>query len=134
MTRYVCGFMFDNDRSVVALIKKKRPAWQAGKRNGIGGHIEAGETPLAAMRREFFEETGVAYLDWEQFTTLRGDGFEVVFFRAFTNHVFSVQSMTDEQVSLVPPRHLLLVIPNLRWLIPMALHECDVNYTIEQAA
>jgi len=55
--RYVLGFMFDRDYAEVALILKNRPAWQAGKWNGIGGKIEGDETPHAAMVREFTEET-----------------------------------------------------------------------------
>lgn len=55
--RYVLGFMFDHEEKHVLLIWKNRPKWQAGKLNGIGGKIEAGETPLQAMEREFTEET-----------------------------------------------------------------------------
>jgi hypothetical protein len=57
MTRYVLGFMVWG--SLVSLIRKKRPKWQAGKLNGVGGHVEEGEPPRNAMAREFFEETGV---------------------------------------------------------------------------
>jgi 8-oxo-dGTP diphosphatase len=31
----------------------------AGKYNGVGGHVEAGEDLLSAARREFLEETGL---------------------------------------------------------------------------
>lgn len=55
--RYVLGFLFSEDGSRVLLIWKNRPAWQAGKLNGIGGKIEDGEQPLDAMKREFVEET-----------------------------------------------------------------------------
>jgi 8-oxo-dGTP pyrophosphatase MutT (NUDIX family) len=57
-TEYVVGFVFDPDESHLLLIWKNRPAWQAGKLNGPGGKRENGETPLAAMEREFGEETG----------------------------------------------------------------------------
>lgn len=55
--RYVVGFLFSEDESRVLLVLKNRPAWQEGKLNGVGGKIEAGETPLQAMEREFKEET-----------------------------------------------------------------------------
>jgi hypothetical protein len=56
--RYVVGFMFDFAFERVALIRKRKPIWQAGKLNGIGGKIEANETREEAMRREFIEEAG----------------------------------------------------------------------------
>ena len=56
---YVVGYMFNPEKTAVALIEKQKPAWQRGKFNGIGGHIEADETPEAAMSREFEEEAGV---------------------------------------------------------------------------
>lgn len=37
MTFYVAGLAFSTDLQHVALIKKNRPDWQAGKFNGIGG-------------------------------------------------------------------------------------------------
>jgi hypothetical protein len=37
---YVCGFMFANDFTEVALIRKNKPEWQRGKLNGIGGKVE----------------------------------------------------------------------------------------------
>lgn len=56
--RYVLGFMFNEAKTHVLLVKKNRPAWQAGLLNGIGSKIEPGEQPLEAMEREFQEETG----------------------------------------------------------------------------
>ena len=57
---YVVGFLFEASLERVLLRLKARPAWQRGKLNGIGGKVEAGETPFYAMRREALEEAGVA--------------------------------------------------------------------------
>lgn len=74
-TEYVLGFAFTKDLKQVALIRKKRPEWQAGKLNGIGGKVNINEVPLLAMVREFQEEaclnTGV--LDWVEVDTLYRD-------------------------------------------------------------
>lgn len=64
--RYVVGFVFSEAFDRVLLVFKNRPAWQDGKLNGIGGKIEKRDkTPLAAMEREFVEETfAKTKLDW----------------------------------------------------------------------
>ncbi len=80
MTEYVLGFAFcqDSGNDYVLLIKKARPANQAGKLNGIGGRVETehGETALSAMDREFREETGIAIdqTAWTHFATLEHPG------------------------------------------------------------
>ena len=83
MRTYACGFLFSEDRQRVLLIRKARPAWQAGKLNGIGGKLESGETPYDAQRREFREEAGTDIADWTEVLTLSGPGWSGQFFRAF---------------------------------------------------
>jgi 8-oxo-dGTP diphosphatase len=130
MRTYSCGFLFSADRRRVLLIRKRRPAWQAGKLNGLGGKIEPGETPLDCMRREFFEEAGVDIAGWQEVLTLSGGddaGSGVAwrghFFRAFGD-LDAPRAITDEQLE----RHDVLalppdVIPNLRWMIPLMLDD-----------
>jgi 8-oxo-dGTP diphosphatase len=97
---YCLGFPFTRDRRRVLLIRKKRPAWQAGRLNGIGGKVEPGETAYQAMCRECPEETGLNITDWEFFATIQGPGFTVTCYRAFTDDIDNATSLTDELVSV----------------------------------
>lgn len=120
MTEYVAGFMFDADR--VALVVKNRPAWQAGRMNGIGGHIEPGETPEDAMVREFKEETGYQWkADWHKFAELSGDDWRVHFFWVLGDHSI-LKSTTDEKIVSIPCDRInhANCISNLTWLVPMS--------------
>ena len=132
--KYVTGFLFSPDRQSVVLIHKNRPEFQAGKINGVGGKIEKDETPLMAMRREFFEETGVEIENWREFAVINGPDYEVYFHCSISEKYISVESKTDEQVFSYELSKLqeLNVIPNTRWLIPMALYgshdKCECYY------
>jgi 8-oxo-dGTP diphosphatase len=130
MKTYVCGFLFSPDRQRVLLIRKLRPAWQAGKLNGIGGKIEPGETPIRAMRREFREEAELEIADWHEVLTLSGKddagsgvGWRGHFFRAF-GPVDDARALTDETTEIHPVAALPAdSIPNLRWMIPLMLDD-----------
>lgn len=102
MKNYVVGFAFSEDAQQVVLIRKNRPSWMAGQLNGIGGHIEAGETPLQAMVREFAEETGVltALGGWREFAIKQDELAIVYVFACFNNVVLEAQSLTDERVEI----------------------------------
>jgi 8-oxo-dGTP diphosphatase len=129
MIEYTAGFAFDADRKVL-LIQKARPAWQAGKLNGIGGKAKEGETPSETQVREFEEETGLltSQEDWETFAILIGENtdnagkWKVSFMRAFNIPIDKAQPIEDEVPIVVDPGALpSTVIGNLHWLIPMAL-------------
>lgn len=127
-TKYVVGFLFANNERQVVLLRKTRPAWQAGKLNGLGGHVEPGESFNAAMVREFEEEAGLA-VSWTHFATIEGAGWIMGCYRA--------SSPVDDLAVLLPKindvgesievrwcEHVSNgthdTIPNLRWLVPMA--------------
>ena len=132
--QYVCGFLFSPDRTCVLLIRKRRPAWQAGKLNGLGGKIEAGETALQAMRREFREEAGADVAEWQHVLTLSGAddagsgrAWAGHFFRAFGD-VSAARATTDEALEVHPTENLPRdTIPNLRWMIPLMLDDEPVE-------
>lgn len=131
MISYVLGFLFDDRWKYVALIHKKKPDWQVGKLNGIGGKIEDGETPEEAMRREFFEETGVEVWDWNEFAIMSSNSWECYCFRTATLDIFNVQTTTNEEVVIREVDKLPdNVIYNLRWLIPLA-KDPDIRHSPE---
>lgn len=130
-TRYSVGFAFSADRKWVALIEKQRPKWQAGKLNGIGGHLEEGESFAVAQQREFWEETSVVIPanNWRTFASLIHHDWHVRCFVAYTNDIFNVRSMTDETVKIHPVYTLPTAptILNLGYLIPLALDDEHVG-------
>lgn len=122
--QYVCGFIFNENATKVALIRKKRPDWQAGLLNGIGGFWEIGETRHDAMRREFLEEAGSNHYKWLQFATISGKQNDVVihFFSAVGN-LDELKAQTDESIEIhnvlnLPANELVRAV---NWLIPVAL-------------
>ena len=122
-TDYVVGFLFDMDRKLVVLIEKKKPTWQVGFLNGVGGHIEPMETPAEAMEREFEEETGLRMLIWDHTITLTlsGNRERVFFFKAKWTHG-EVRTVTDEKIIVTNynqlPENTLL---SAKWAIPLCL-------------
>jgi 8-oxo-dGTP diphosphatase len=130
---YVAGLLISDSGEHVALIQKQRPDWQRGRLNGIGGHVEPGETPAEAMNREFLEETGANVTTWEPFCTLRGPTWRVEWFKDVGSR--ELQDMTDEHVSWVAVDDVLSgrakVIPNVRWLLLLALDKDNVKAVVD---
>lgn len=134
MKHYVLGFLFDRVGQSVLLIQKTKPEWQKGRWNGIGGKVESDELPIHAMRREFQEETGLSITNWTHFCTFMGSEkcdpqaakedseFAVHCFKCFSETLGSAKSTTDEHVmEHAVNGHNFGFLPNLKWLIPMAL-------------
>lgn len=128
MKEYVLGFMFDENRNVVALIRKENPEWQRGKLNGIGGKIEEGESPFDAMVREFEEETGVLSYNWLHCLKMYEEGeFTVHVYYAFDDSVYNVKTIEKEEVLLIDLEYSSeirkLSISNVPWLIMLGLDD-----------
>lgn len=125
---YTCGFMVDRAGHIV-LVEKRKPAWQAGKLNGVGGKIEINETPHACMRREWLEETGHRHDAWDHLCSLQFPEAEVHFFRALVDALpideFGDVNDSGERIMIAQVQNLPeTVIDNLRWLIPLSLDRC----------
>jgi 8-oxo-dGTP diphosphatase len=130
MTEYTLGFAFDLTKRFVVLIEKKHPAWLAGKLNGVGGKVNKDDSSITdCMRREFEEEAGVDISDWSMFARLRGNGYRVCCYRAFTDLALEARTTTDEEIHKLPvdKLQLLPVIGNLAYLIPLALDLSQVG-------
>lgn len=128
MKSYVVGFLFDKTLENVVLIRKNRPEWQRNKWNGVGGHIEEGETAACAMAREFEEETGKAIgeREWKGYGRLHGPGWEIFLFFAVDGHE-GITTKTDEVVerwgvaSILTGQAPIPVLGNIRWHLQMAM-------------
>lgn len=130
---YVVGFLFkvESGMKQVLLIHKERPDWQKGRLNGPGGKVKKDELAPAAMRREFLEEAGVDVPEWRWFCTLRLTSQDRVHFLTANAKPGDPQpfTTTDERVEWFDVEdviHGLQLIPNLRWLLPMALDKDKV--------
>lgn len=131
MKAYVVGFYVSPLTDEVLLIRKRRPRWQAGLLNGIGGKVEPGETADEAMAREFKEEAGLKVLDWQLMVNMTFPVASISFYRALTvsGHLRRAITKTDERIEVHNITELLWpgaqIVPNLRWLLPLASYTAD---------
>lgn len=142
MKDYVVGFAFDTaDTGDVVLIEKQKPEWQKGLLNGVGGKMEARETPQSAMEREFKEEAGVLVyaMRWRHYATMSNRKHWTCrcFAAQLTPEEFKqVETCEAEKIVTCPTNIQSGVLTNLRWLIPMALdalkddelYSADIQY------
>ena len=100
--RVQANLLFIVRENQILLIRKKR-GFGAGKINGPGGKVDAGETPLRAALRETFEELGIKPLGAEQHGELHfqfRDGYSL-YCTVFLAHAFEGEPHeTDEAVPL----------------------------------
>ena len=133
MNRYVVGYLINPENNEVCLIKKNRPKWQKGRLNGVGGHIEDGESPQVAITREFREEAGEDNINWRQFLYVTGNQYELYCFtaKADSKNLAKIHTVTDEIIGWYPIESLPEnILSNLKWLIPMANYKYEITGTI----
>lgn len=129
--QFVVGFVMDYNGRRVALLRKQRPEWQKDLLNGCGGRVELGETFEQAMIREAREELGLRTMEaFEHVLTLRRGAFECRFFRMFsTSTLAQVATATDEAVEVHATSDVIGrpdLVPNLSWIVPLAIDPCVV--------
>ena len=129
-TIFSVGFLFNNCRDKVVLVKKKNPEWQRDKYNGIGGHLESGEDIVECMRREASEELKTDEIfDWKRFCVVSDKEWQLHVFKACSNWVYQLPSRNDrnEELTLVrvdDARNMRAVtLYNTPWLLEMALDD-----------
>lgn len=132
MKKYCLGFVFDSTTKRIVLVEKTS-GWQTGLLNGVGGKIEQGEEPIDAMRRECKEELGVD-IAWKQFGSIHGDKWVMWLFRGINSDNLMYNGVTDAYEKIVEVEILNIgysnTIPNLRYLVPLALDDGIENVVI----
>lgn len=119
---YVLALLFTADRRRVVLMRKTRPAWQAGRVNALGGKLLPGERPAEGARREVREEAGVDVTEWEEVLVWDDPVYRMHVVRAFDPAAARARTAEDQEVFLADVGALPgAVIDNLRWIIPLAL-------------
>lgn len=135
MTSYVVGFLFNESRDSVAMIKKvKGPHSVIGRWNGIGGKVEDTDfNTYEAMSREFREEAGVDIVEfeWEKFAIVEGYGWRLSCFRCFSDLVFNVATKEEEVVEILKVKPILVgayhVVQNIPVLLTLALDQSGIT-------
>ena len=123
--KYAVVAVFSHRKDGVLLIHKKRPAWQCGKFNLPGGHVESNETFEEAAVRELWEETGLKLLpaDLELLLQMDHPDHRLECFTAVLD-ITKAEQKTDEHLMIANPKNLPVdVLRSARWWIGLALDE-----------
>ena len=109
MNKFTLGVAANEDG--IVLIKKTKPAWQAGLFNFVGGKVEEGESFPKCMVREFREETGVVTKtsDWKYVGKMFRKGEWIVKIYATSKPaILQAKTSTEEEVHIVNPDKFLV--------------------------
>jgi 8-oxo-dGTP diphosphatase len=127
---FVLALLYSADRRKVVLMRRTRPAWQAGRVNALGGRLGQGESATAAAQREVREECGVDVAEWREVLVWEDAEYRMHVVRAVSEKALAARIMEDQEVFLAEVNALPgNVIDNLRWLVPLAL-DADVAFPI----
>jgi 8-oxo-dGTP pyrophosphatase MutT (NUDIX family) len=143
MTDFVVGFMRETLTDRVLLIRKNRPAWQAGLLNGPGGKVEDGEAPSQAVVREWREEIGqeTSPSQWRLIASLtdlrdfHAGGGTIFWFASEVRFLPRHSGPTDWSKSTDKPPEFIEcvriaelplrrdIVATARWMIPLAFED-----------
>nr|WP_290670488.1 8-oxo-dGTP diphosphatase [Ardenticatena sp.] len=111
----------------ILLLRGAAHKWFAGRYNGVGGHVEPGETILEAAIREVREETGASPTTLRLRGIVHITGTPGVLLFVFTGTIEGdLHATTDEGTLEWIPRTTLHTVPlvaDLHWLLPRILDE-----------
>lgn len=124
MRDYVTGFLLSTSGDEVLLVRKKRPIWQAGLWNGLGGRIYSGENWARAMDRKAQDEAGVQ-VTWRKITAIVWNEVCVHFYAACCDRSLRRWSQKgDEELAIHHVNRLadVPVLDCLRFVLPMCAY------------
>lgn len=131
MQQYVVGFVFDHERQRVVLVRKNRPAFQAGLLNGVGGKVESHESSRSAMARECVEECDLKIEDWNHVASVCARDYQIDVYSAVCD-LSGARTVTDEAVEIhsVHDVFRLAGLNNLAMLIAIAIDNSNSHKPI----
>ena len=99
MQLYVVGFVFDHARERVMLVRKRRPIFQVGLLNGVGGKVEPYETSYDAMVRECAEESDLQISDWLHVASVCSQTYQIDVWSTVCD-LGGAKTLTDESIEI----------------------------------
>lgn len=128
---YVVSFIFTEawrDRREVLLVRKRRPDWQKGLLNGIGGRLLSENEPdYDAASRTVREECGLDLSDQlKLFAECVWTTPPVILYcyYAISGRIYTKSSLKDEKISRYGYPEVLTrkdLVSGVSWLIPLAI-------------
>lgn len=132
----VVAFIEKGDE-ILMIERLKKNAFAYQKLNGIGGHIEKGEDPLTAIRREVLEECGLQIQDFNLcaviFMDVEAEKGVCVFVYSAQYQSGEIKSSDEGHIlwvkrSDLPNHHVIKDIPLLLEVITEAKRDKQVKY------
>jgi len=125
----VCPIIQISGTEQIVLIKKERPAFQVGRLNLPGGHIENKESPKVAGDRELYEETGLTLLESIPVGSIEGEEWKVYIFAGYVKNPREIKNENAGEKVFIFYIHEALAKPNLMmnllYIIPKCLAKLD---------